>query len=149
MPLSIVEIPVAGKEHLVYNVIMSPKPDNHKIIFLVEDDTFLSSILTARMSELYTIRSFATAEELLKALITDKPDLILLDIYLPGLNGLDALEQLRQHHDTAKLPVIVVSNTDDQKDRSRAMKLGAHFMIKAMTDPGDIMKKVNETLTTL
>ena len=131
---------------MVYNIPMNPTPNTKKTIFLIEDDTFLSTIMTSKMNELYIVHGFASAEEALPVISTDKPDLILLDIYLPGLNGLDALEQIKQNPDTAKIPVIVVSNTDEQKDRDRATKLGAHFMIKAMTEPGDILKKVTEVL---
>lgn len=125
---------------------MNTPTSNRELIFIIEDDAFLSTILTSKMSQLYTVRTFPTAEEMLTVISEETPSLILLDIYLPGLNGLDALEQLRASTNGAKIPVIVISNTDDPKDRDIATKLGAHFMVKALTDPGDIMKKVTNVL---
>ena len=87
-----------------------------------------------------------SAEALLEALKQTVPDLILLDIFLPGMNGLDALEQLRKDEKTQHVKVIVVSNTDEQKDRDRASSLHADFLIKAMTDPQDIVKAVQDKL---
>lgn len=118
-----------------------------KKVFIVEDDTFLGKILIDKMAEEHVDTTLLTSSEaLLGALEHTIPDLILLDIFLPGMNGLDALEQLRKDEKTQHIKVIVVSNTDEQKDRDRASSLHAEFIIKAMTDPQDIVKKVQDTL---
>lgn len=120
---------------------------NTKKVFIVEDDTFLGTILTDKMNEAQIHTSlFGNGEALIEALKTTTPDLILLDIFLPGMNGLDALEYIRKDDATKHINVIVVSNTDEQKDRERATALHADFLIKAMTDPEDIVKAVKEKL---
>ncbi|MEN9604697.1 MAG: hypothetical protein RJB39_382 [Candidatus Parcubacteria bacterium] len=118
-----------------------------KKVFIVEDDTFLGRILKDQVAEAGIQTSlFTTAEALLDALKTNLPDILLLDIFLPGMNGLDALEQLRKDDRTKGIKVIVVSNTDERKDRDRAGSLNAQFMIKATTEPQDIVKAVTDAL---
>ena len=120
---------------------------NSKKVFIVEDDTFLGSILEQHMSERAKVTLYRNGEEALAALKTETPDVLVLDIFLPGINGLDLLEQLRKDEHTKNLKVLVVSNTDEKKDRDRATSLGAAFMIKAMTEPQDIVNAVLNELT--
>ncbi len=145
--LSIVELSLVYKGSVVYTVDMTDTNATQKKVFIVEDDTFLGRILTEQMTEAHVqTQLFGTGEALLEALKTNTPDMILLDIFLPGLNGLDALEQLRKDEKTKNTKVIVVSNTDEQKDRDRAGALKAQFIIKATTDPLDIVKAVTDGL---
>lgn len=113
-----------------------------KKVFIVEDDTFLGKMLVQNMSESVQATLYPNGEEALTALKTTLPDMLILDIFLPGINGLDLLEQLRKDEHTKDLKVIVVSNTDEKKDRDRATSLGATFLIKAMTEPQDIVDAV-------
>lgn len=117
-----------------------------KKVFIVEDDTFLGKILTENMSESVKVSLYPNGEEALTALKTELPDMLVLDIFLPGINGLDLLEQLRKDERTKNLKVMVVSNTDEKKDRDRATSLGATFLIKAMTEPQDIVNAVIDEL---
>lgn len=127
---------------LMYTVDMTETNLNTKKVFIVEDDTFLGKMLVQDMSESIQTTLYQNGEEVLTALQTTLPDLLVLDIFLPGINGLDLLEQLRKDEHTKNLKVIVVSNTDELKDRERATSLGATFLIKAMTDPRDIVDAV-------
>lgn len=120
---------------------MNPTQPTAKHIFVVEDDVFLGNILTQKVKEAHIeVSHFMSAEDMLKALETVTPDVILLDIYLPGVNGLVALDQLRQNPKTKDICVVVVSNTDEKKDRDEADRLHAKFLIKAITDPEEIIK---------
>lgn len=120
---------------------MNPTQPHPTHIFVVEDDVFLGNILTQKVKEAHIeVTRFMSAEDMLKALETVTPDIILLDIYLPGVNGLQALATLRDNPKTKDICVIVVSNTDEKKDRDEAARLGAKFLIKAITDPEEIIK---------
>ncbi len=123
----------------------APQP---KKILIVEDDTFLQSLLAQKMSS----RGFAllTAKEGISALDIAKkeqPNLILLDILLPGMNGMDVLEDLKSHDDTKYISVMILSNLGQQADIDQALKLGASmYLVKANTTPDEIVKKVDELL---
>ena len=114
-----------------------------KQIYIVEDDVFIGKILTEKISETnINVKRFINAEDALKSLQTEVPDIILLDIYLPGMDGIKALETIRKNEATQKIIVIVLSNTDDKKYRDAAKNLGAKFLIKAAIEPSEVLKYV-------
>lgn len=118
-----------------------------KKVFIVEDDVFLGRVLSNQIRDSkMDVTLFTMAEDLLEALKTQRPDVILMDIFLPGINGLDALETIRGNEIWKKLPVIVVSNTDQAADRDRAVSLGATFLIKGASTPDEIVKHVFDVL---
>lgn len=122
-------------------------PFTGKVVYIVEDDVFLGKVLSQKVEEAKIVpRRFINSEDALAALKTERPHLILLDIFLPGMNGLDALGLMRKDENTRDIPVIVVSNTDEAKDREAALNLGAKFLIKAATTPDEIIEHVYDAL---
>ncbi|MSU76233.1 response regulator [Patescibacteria group bacterium] len=81
-----------------------------------------------------------------------KPDLILLDIMLPKLNGFDVLKSVKQFQPTATIPVIVLTNLGGEKadsDKKLALSLGAsEFLVKTFHLPDDIVGKIKSALGT-
>jgi CheY-like chemotaxis protein len=143
IPFIIVDIEVVYKGKMIYTVDMENTTPEPKKVFVVEDDVFLSSILTQKMTEHHlAVTAFTSAEDALAALKNTLPDILTLDIYLPGLNGLEALKKMRADDHTKDLKVIVVSNTDEKKDRDLAQSLNAKFIIKAVTEPEEIVKEI-------
>lgn len=125
-----------------------PSPLLGKRVYIVEDDVFLGDLIVDHMQkENINITRLLNAEKALEAIKNDVPDIILLDIYLPGINGLEFLEVLRNDPRTKKIPVVIVSNTDQAKDRERAANLGAEFMLKAITTPAKIVKFMEEIIS--
>ena len=101
-------------------------------IFVTDDDEVVRSSITRRLSKgNHTIRSFDSGEALIEALDHDYPDLILLDLKMTGMNGLETLKQLRP-----KVPqslVILLTAYGTIEDAVEAMKLGAYdFLIKSV-----------------
>jgi CheY-like chemotaxis protein len=75
------------------------------------------------------------------------PDIILLDLLLPGLSGYEVLEKLRANNDTKTTPVIVFSNLGQKEDVEKAKGLGANdFLIKANFSLDDVVAKIQEYL---
>jgi len=93
-------------------------------LLIIEDDALLNEAYKKKFEEIYELRFETDGEKGLKAATTWEPDLVLLDIFLPGrLNGLDVLQQIRKEVKLAKTPVFVVTNLPDAEDR--VMQLGA------------------------
>lgn len=118
-----------------------------KKVFIVEDDVFLGRLLVRKIgSDDVDVKCFETGEDAIEALKNEVPDLLLLDLYLPGIGGFEVLEFIRVNELTKNLPVVIVSNTDQVADRERAKKLGAEFVIKAIVTPDIILKYAAEML---
>ncbi len=117
-------------------------------ILLVEDDQFLLSLLKTRLEkEKFDVILAHDGPEALKLLRETKPDLILLDIILPGMSGFDVLEEVQkdpQLRDKKSIPVIIISNLGQESDIERGKELGvADYFVKARVSIDELVKKVN------
>lgn len=124
-------------------------PDNSggvKVI-IVEDDDFLRGLLSHNMMDSgFDVKPAPDAETAFKILRVFKPDIVLLDLILPGMNGFDFLQEVKQKQ-SQQFPVLVLSNLGSQEDIDTAKALGAvDFLIKANVTPGQIVEKVNQLL---
>ncbi|OHA58598.1 MAG: hypothetical protein A2571_02400 [Candidatus Vogelbacteria bacterium RIFOXYD1_FULL_44_32] len=117
--------------------------NTNKKILIVEDDEFLRSLTAKRLEkENYQIVIAADGEQALTTLSADQPDLVLLDLLLPGTNGFQVLEKMNK-----KMPVVVFSNLGQKEDIEKAKGLGADdFLIKANFTLDDVVAKVNSYL---
>jgi CheY-like chemotaxis protein len=120
-----------------------------KILLIVEDDTFLQRLETTKLKkDGYDVLTASNSVEAFKALSgNQKIDLILLDLLLPEVDGFTILEKIKQNSATKDIPVIVFSNLSEEKDVSRAKKLGAsEFMVKSNFTLDEISKKIKELI---
>ncbi|HBW74022.1 MAG: Two component transcriptional regulator, winged helix family [Candidatus Magasanikbacteria bacterium GW2011_GWA2_45_39] len=117
-------------------------------ILLVEDDTFLSNIYQTKfVKEGYQVATAGDGEEALKAVKTKKPDIILLDVLLPKLDGFAVLERLKKDAETKDIPVILLTNLGQRDDVERGLQLGAaDYLIKAHFKPSETVAKVKKIL---
>ncbi len=117
-----------------------------KKILIIEDDTVLITAYKQKLAELYTILHAINGEDGLTAAIGEQPDLIILDLILPGLeNGLHLLSKLKQNPDTKHIPVIVITNIDNQS--RPAIEMGAvDYLIKSNIDMNLVIAKINTYL---
>jgi two-component system alkaline phosphatase synthesis response regulator PhoP len=96
------------------------------LIYIIEDDYSLARLLeTALQREGFRIRIFSRAEEALSSVRSDRPRLILLDLMLPGLDGLTFLKTLRERYQMQQTPVLIISARDEEADRVIGLELGA------------------------
>ena len=128
--------------HRKGNHIMPPE------ILVVEDDKFLRDLMLQKLQkEGFTPFEAMDGEEGLRVIGEKKPDLVLLDLILPGLDGFEILRRLKADPATAATPVIVLSNLGQKEDMDRAMSAGAEdFMVKAHFTPGEIIAKIKSVL---
>ncbi len=115
-------------------------------VFVVEDDPLLRNLLSIRLERSNFPYEFSTdGKQALAAMKQFKPDVIILDLMLPGISGFEVLEQVKESQELRSVPVIVFSNKDGQEDRKRAADLGAAaFHVKAMTDLAELITKIQE-----
>ncbi|OGY81409.1 MAG: hypothetical protein A3F54_02055 [Candidatus Kerfeldbacteria bacterium RIFCSPHIGHO2_12_FULL_48_17] len=114
-----------------------------KTIFIVEDDTALRLALVKQMEKFYTIEQSGDGKEALDWLGKHVPDLILLDIKLPHVDGITILKVVRKNKATKHTPVIIISNIDDQALVAQGLILGAKdYLAKSSYSLEDITEMV-------
>jgi len=116
-------------------------------ILVVDDDEALRGWLHAILrNDGHEVLALATGEELFAELARAVPDLLLVDVLLPGLNGMQILQRLRAAPATAVLPVILVTSLDPKRYLREGMELGADdFLVKPLSGP-DVINAVNMRL---
>ena len=123
--------------------------DKKKHIILVEDEETLANLIEAGLKkEGYEVEVARDGKEGLRSIEEGKPDLVLLDMMLPSMNGYEILEALNKKNGPDGFPpVIVISNSGESVEVSKILELGAKdYLIKAEFTPGEIVEKVKGVL---
>ena len=116
---------------------------------LIVDDTefYQRAYQTKLLSAGYLTRVAGNGVEALKAMMTEKPDLILLDLMMPIMDGFKVLQAVRANPDLQNVPVIVFSAKGASDEISKAFEAGANdFLVKATTTPNKVVEKIKEIL---
>ena len=117
-----------------------------KKILIVEDDPSTTRFLVYTLEqEGYEVLSVADGLEGLKKAQDGYPDLIILDVMLPGIDGYEICNRLRQKPETLTVPVLMVSGRARQDDKNIGLRMGADDYLAKPVDPQTILKKA-ETL---
>jgi len=119
-----------------------------KKILIVEDDKFLRELMVRKLSqENFEIIEAIDGEEGIKKIKDVIPDIVLLDLILPGIDGFEVLAKIKEDATTTSIPVIILSNLGQREDVERGMKLGAiDFLVKAHFTPNEIIDKIKANL---
>jgi DNA-binding response OmpR family regulator len=122
--------------------------EKKKKILIIEDDSILQKamqeFLTADGFEVFTA---SDGEEGLRFARSKDPDLILLDIILPKINGFEVLKEIKSDANIQKVPTILLTNLGGLNDVEKALALGAStYLVKSDYGLGEISQKVRETL---
>lgn len=117
-------------------------------ILLVEDDSFLSSIYKKKFEmegfKITTAEDGALGLEYAKK---KSPDIVLLDVLLPKMDGFTVLENLKSDSATADIPVILLTNLGQKDDVDKGLSMGAvDYLIKAHFKPAETVEKVRAAL---
>jgi len=117
-------------------------------ILIVEDDPLMSRMYQKIFTfEGYEIEIAADGVEGLEKTRTGKPTLILLDIMMPKMNGLQVLEKIKADPETKKIPVVMLTNLAGQQDAEKALSMGAvKYIIKSEYEPKQVANMVKEIL---
>jgi DNA-binding response OmpR family regulator len=118
-------------------------------VLIVEDDKFLIDLITVKLSkESLKVFYAKNGEEALEVAKKEKPDLILLDIILPGMDGFEILERLKSDEETKDIDVYFMSNLGEKGDIEKGKQMGAKgFIVKANFSLDEIIFKIKESLS--
>lgn len=114
-------------------------------IMIIEDDVFVMDIYQTKLTqEGFQLISAMNGVEAMKKLATETPDLILLDIIMPYMGGLEVLAEIKKDERINKIPVIMLTNLSQKEEVNTAMDLGANdFLIKSHFTPSEVLEKIN------
>jgi two-component system cell cycle response regulator len=112
----------------------------------VDDDPELRDLATMILEPGYEVLTAADGEESIAIARAERPDLILMDLYMPRLDGLGALEQLRSDPSTAEIPVILVSARSEEAVRVRGLDLGAVDFLSKPFSEQELRARLDRTL---
>lgn len=115
-------------------------------ILIVEDEAILGKVIQEKLkNEGFETRIAVNGEEGVRQAREFMPDLILLDLILPKRNGFEVLTEIKHNPDTQLIPVIVLSNLDQEDDVKKALQLGAiDYLVKAHHPIKEVLEKVKE-----
>lgn len=117
-------------------------------ILLIEDEPLTVKIYTTYLkAEGHQVASADNGEDGLRLASKLQPDLIVLDIMMPKLDGFSFLREIKDNEKTKKIPVLIYSNLSSDEDIKKAQKLGAaHFLVKSNLTPTQVINKFKEYL---
>lgn len=132
------------------NMETTPTQQPNQTIVIVEDDVAMREIVAHKLSTNgFSVKEAEDGQEGIDLIISSKPNLVLLDLMLPEVDGFKVLETIRKNPDPviAKTPIIILSNLWSNKDilKTKALNVQA-YLVKAYFTTEEIMKKVQEVL---
>ncbi len=112
-------------------------------VFVVDDDQIILDVLSVALDGVCELEKFASAEACLNRLAEAKPDLFLLDVSMPEMDGYTLCRRLKDDWDTQDIPVLFVSAGDDSETRMACYEAGGDDFIQKPFDPAELLGKVN------
>jgi len=117
-------------------------------VLIVEDDVFLANIYKTKFDmEGFKVSTSENGEAGLNDIKKKKPDIVLLDILLPKMDGFVVLEKLKADPEVKSIPVILLTNLGQKDDVQKGLEMGAEdYLIKAHFKPSEVVEKVRKIL---
>jgi two-component system, OmpR family, KDP operon response regulator KdpE len=112
-------------------------------ILVVDDERSIRRFLTASLSGLYEVVQASDGEEALRAVVNEKPDLLILDLGLPDIDGVEVTRRLREW---TQIPIIVVSVREQESDKIAALDAGADDYLTKPFGAGELMARIRVAL---
>jgi two-component system, OmpR family, phosphate regulon response regulator PhoB len=116
-------------------------------ILVVDDEPDISALVAYHLArESYRVRTAASGPEALRALEAEVPDLVVLDLMLPGASGLEVLREIRRQEAWRDLPVILLTARREESDRLEGLRLGADDYVSKPFSPQEVVLRVGAVL---
>lgn len=121
---------------------------DEKDILIVEDEAFVVNVYKTKLTkEGYNVHVADDGEKGWKIAQDVEPDLILLDLILPKMNGFDVLENLKSSENLRDIPVLILSNLGQQSDIQKGIDLGAKdYLVKSDTSLKEVLEKIQSVI---
>jgi DNA-binding response OmpR family regulator len=120
---------------------------NTYTLLIIEDDYYQQELLKIWLEEeAYEVMCAANGEQALEIIAEHKPDLILLDLLMPKVDGFQVARQLKQNPETRQIPVIVVTAVDDQNKRVEVLEIGVDDFLNKPVDRIELLVRVKNLL---
>ncbi len=118
-------------------------------VLIAEDEETLLDMYTIKLEkEGFEVFGAHDGEEAVKLAKESNPDIILLDIIMPKIDGFSALEEMRKEKSLDKVPIIMLTNLGQKEDIDKGKEFGANdYLVKANTTPAEVVEKINEVLS--
>ncbi len=121
--------------------------DEGPVVLIVDDDERLREYVRVNLEiEGYTVREAASADEGLASLEEESPDLILLDVMMPKVDGWEMLQRVQEKHGVGAIPVIMFSGKVDERSAAEATSRGAQGFIGKPFDPRALIESTKQLL---
>ncbi len=122
--------------------------ETSKSILLCDDDLTLREMYGERLkAEGFTVDLAKDGEEGLQKATSDHPNVILLDVMMPKMNGLDVLKKLKEQPETKDIPVIILTALIQDREKMESITRGADdYIVKSEAMPGDVIAKIHKVL---
>jgi DNA-binding response OmpR family regulator len=112
-------------------------------ILIADDSLVVRSVIRKQLApEGFAIAEVADGESVLKACRTEPPDVVLLDVEMPGMTGYEVLREMQADPSLAHIPVVFLSGRVSAEDVAKGLELGAHDYLRKPTEPGELLARV-------
>jgi DNA-binding response OmpR family regulator len=116
-------------------------------VLVVDDDPDVCDLVTYKLEQSgFAVRRASDGDAALREVAAEIPDLVLLDIMMPGMTGLEVLQRLRADATTAGLPVILLSAKAQESDVERGFELGADDYVVKPFSPRELARRVSAVM---
>ena|SRR3989344_4062911 len=117
-------------------------------VLVIEDDQLMAGLLVEKLAKSdFDVRLAGDGEIGLQELAKGLPDIILLDLILPGMSGFEILAKIKENEQTKAIPVVILSNLGSREEIEKGLKLGAEsYLIKANVLIDEVVKKIRDTV---
>jgi CheY-like chemotaxis protein len=126
---------------------MVEEKNEKKLIMIAEDDAFIGDIYEMKLKNAgYDVILAANGREAIEKLENGlKPDILLLDIVMPYMDGFDVLEAMKNREEWSEIPVVLLTNLSQKEDIDKGISLGAKdYLIKSHFTPTEVLSKVEK-----
>ncbi len=122
--------------------------ESKNTIMVVDDDPDLVTVLTIMLEQKdYTVRHAYSGMQLFSGLERQKPDLIVLDLMMPHMSGLEVLDRLKANQETSSIPVILLTAQDEFEDIMSGYKKGADYYITKPFTKSQLVNSIDAILS--
>jgi len=117
---------------------------SNKKILIIEDDKFIRDLISTKLAqENYEVLEAKSGKEGIQKIKKEKPDLVLLDLILPEIDGFEVLARIKTDPTIASIPVVILSNLDQKEHIQKCEKMGAvAYFVKAHLTPTELIEKI-------